>query len=67
MKSENILSECYQNTDSVIHDVLDTLYLLNIAKNERWKYLLPLYKYHNIMNLEKTLAEAFLKHPEAHV
>ena len=50
-----------------IHDVPDTLYLLNIAKNEWWKYLLPLYKYHNIMNLEKALAEATLKHAEAHV
>ena len=50
-----------------IHDVPDTLYLLNIAKNEWWKYLLPLYKYHNITNLEKALVEAPLKHPEAHV
>ena len=31
------------------------------------KYLLPLFKYHNIMNLEKALAEAPLKHPEANV
>ena len=31
------------------------------------KCLVPLYKYHNIMSLEKALAEAPLKYSEAHV
>ena len=40
------------------------IYSILLRMSDEVFYLLPLYNYHNIMNLEKALTEAPLKHPE---